>query len=240
MRKIQNYLDSKGLIQIVQGNRVIAQTNELSQVYDKSVNADYILVHSGVYDLGNNSIQFRNGVDWHFAPNVTISSDSANGTFKDNGVNVSLSFSGNPNIINTNGFDKRFVMSSASYSIKDFFDEGIYRITEYNRQTPASASTINILSTLKSSLPSVSIAYDDPNDVYGLKFSDLIADSPTRITTEVSVIVDDEDSGFNHIFRANIDNGLFFPGSTFINFQTWGVYGMLKLFILTVRVYYKK
>lgn len=62
---------------------------------------DLIVVYPGTYDVGNNSILLKDGVNWQFMPGVTITSSSANGTFYDNNVAVNVKFEGEPIIDNT-------------------------------------------------------------------------------------------------------------------------------------------
>ncbi len=76
--------------------------DSLLDVYDNTQAGDLVIVYPGTYDIGNNSIQLKDGVNWKFMPGVTISSDSTDGTFKDNGVAVNIKIDGIPYIINTN------------------------------------------------------------------------------------------------------------------------------------------
>lgn len=97
--------------------------DSLLDVYDNTKAGDVVIVYPGTYDIGNNSIQLKDGVHWHFFPGVTITSDSTGGTFKDNNVQCNLRFDGFPTITNSNGLDKRIVLQHASSLLDGFYWE---------------------------------------------------------------------------------------------------------------------
>lgn len=96
--------------------------DSLLDVYDNTQAGDLVIVYPGTYDIGNNSIQLKDGVNWKFMPGVTITSSSANGTFYDNNVAVNMKFEGKPKIQNSNGYGYLVVLQNTS-SVLDFFYE---------------------------------------------------------------------------------------------------------------------
>jgi hypothetical protein len=88
--------------------------DSLLDVYASTQSGDLVIVYPGTYNLGDNSIQLRNGVNWKFMPGVTITSDSTGGTFKDGGTTVITKFEGDPTIENTNGISKFIVKTTGT------------------------------------------------------------------------------------------------------------------------------
>ncbi|WKZ71116.1 MAG: hypothetical protein QY331_07610 [Melioribacteraceae bacterium] len=126
MRKIQPYLESKGLksitdLQFSLPSNVITvgldkcDYTSPKDAADNSNSGDLIFVFPGTYDVGNNSILLKDNVNWQFMPGVTISSSSSDSTFTDGGQTVEMKFDGSPNIVNTNPSGSLFNCSNQSY-----------------------------------------------------------------------------------------------------------------------------
>lgn len=88
-------------IHIRKANGFVIGVDSLLDVQDMVESGDMIKVYPGTYDIGDNSIQLKDGVNWEFRGTPTISSDSVLGTFSDNGVVVAVYFDGKVSIINT-------------------------------------------------------------------------------------------------------------------------------------------
>jgi hypothetical protein len=83
--------------------------DSLTQVYDNTQSGDLVTVYPGTYDIGNNSIVLKDGVNWSFMGKPTIISSSTNGTFDASSATevnpIRVHFEGKVNILNTNGVD---------------------------------------------------------------------------------------------------------------------------------------
>ena len=100
-------------IQIYSGATFKKGLYDLLDVYDNTVSGDLVIV-KGNHNVGDNSIQLKDGVNWKFLGNPTISSDSSNFTFKDSASTVDVYFDGDVNIVNTASFFKRISLASTS------------------------------------------------------------------------------------------------------------------------------
>lgn len=89
--------------------------DSLLDVYANTVAGDLVTVYPGTYNIGDNSIQLKDGVNWNFIGRPTIISDSVNGTFKGGeGVEeVEVHWEGKPIIRNT-------TKVAAAYGGRDF------------------------------------------------------------------------------------------------------------------------
>ncbi len=85
----------------------------LTEIYKNTIAGDLVIVYPGTYDIGNNSIQLKDGVNWQFIGKPTISSDSVNGTFDATSATeenpIICTFNGKVKILNTNGSCKEVV-----------------------------------------------------------------------------------------------------------------------------------
>ena len=119
MRKLETLFKEfiNAPIQIYSGATFKKGLYSLLDLYDNTVSGDTVIV-KGNHDIGNNSIQLKDGVNWQFIGNPTISSDSANGTFKDGGVSALVMFDNSVNILNTSSTAKRIVLTSSSSSLR--------------------------------------------------------------------------------------------------------------------------
>lgn len=103
MRKLQTLFKEfiNAPIQIYSGATFKKGLYDLLDVYSNTESGDLVIV-KGNHDVGDNSIELKDGVNWEFKGYPTISSDSANGTFKDGGVAVGVHFDSDVRIVNTN------------------------------------------------------------------------------------------------------------------------------------------
>lgn len=98
--------------------------DSLTEVYDASVSGDLVEVGPGTYDIGDNHIQLKDGVNWQFAAGVTITGTNTTAVFNDDGQDIHLQWAGNPTIRNTNGDD--IVLTGNSTVVKDSYDSFPY------------------------------------------------------------------------------------------------------------------
>ncbi len=75
----------------------------LLDVYDNTKAGDMVTVYPGTYDIGDNTIILKDGVRWMFIGKPTITSNSPNGTFTDNGLVINVEAEGDAEVINTSG-----------------------------------------------------------------------------------------------------------------------------------------
>ena len=80
---------------------LLFNVSSLSAVYENTLAGDTVTV-KGNHDLGDNSVQFKSGVNWDWRRRPTISSDSVLGTFSDNNIPVDVNFVGDVEITNSN------------------------------------------------------------------------------------------------------------------------------------------
>jgi hypothetical protein len=106
-------------IQIFSGATFKKGLYDLLDVYDNTTSGDLVIV-KGNHDIGDNSIHLKDGVNWLFMGNPTISSDSSNGTIKDGGVDIDTHFQGKLTIQNSVSPAYRISLSNASSSLKGF------------------------------------------------------------------------------------------------------------------------
>jgi len=98
----------------------VISLTDLTEVYENTVSGDLVTVNPGTYNIGNNSIQLKDGVNWNFIGVPTISSDSANGTFIDAGIAVDVNFNGKLVIVNTNLFYNRINLTTNDSEVHGF------------------------------------------------------------------------------------------------------------------------
>lgn len=110
-------------IHIRKANGYTIGVDSLMDVEDQAQSGDLVIVFPGTYDIGDNSIQLKDGVNWKFEPGVTVSSDSVNGTVTDNNVEVNCHFRGQPKLINTSSNKYRLRKLNVNSNIKDFYFE---------------------------------------------------------------------------------------------------------------------
>ncbi len=84
---------------------------------------DLIKVKKAAYTDIEDYIKLKNGVDWEFEPGCFVGGDSIEGTFSDDGVAVVCSLRGFPTIENSNGLDKRIVLTGTGSKVKEFWWE---------------------------------------------------------------------------------------------------------------------
>jgi hypothetical protein len=102
-------------IDVFKTDGTIVTFTDLTLIYANTVAGDLVTVNNGSHDIGDNSIQLKDGVNWLFRGNPTISSDAVAGTFYDNSVIVDVQFQGNVIITNSNGISNQIVKGYDSY-----------------------------------------------------------------------------------------------------------------------------
>jgi hypothetical protein len=105
-------------IDVCKTDGTIETFTDLTLINANTVAGDLVVVNNGSYDIGDNSIQLKDGVNWLFRGNPTISSDAVAGTFYDNNVIVYCRFSGDVNITNSNNGASRVVLTNSLSRIK--------------------------------------------------------------------------------------------------------------------------
>jgi hypothetical protein len=111
MRKLESLFKEfiNAPIKIYSGATFKKGLYDLLDVYANTVAGDLVVIQ-GNHDIGDNSIQLKEYVNWHFVGSPTISSDSVNGTFI--GIphtNSNVRFIGKPSVVNTVDASKRIV-----------------------------------------------------------------------------------------------------------------------------------
>ena len=140
-------MNSKIIIQRPVTNGITLQGfNDLTDVYDNTQSGDTVVVYGGTYALVADGLQLRDGVRWKFIGNPTISSDAVAGTFYDNNVAVTVHFSGDVVITNSNGLASRIILQHASSVINGFHWVYDVRISQAGTAAPT------VLATYKNTL----------------------------------------------------------------------------------------
>lgn len=98
---------------------------DLISANDSATAGQTIFVSSGTYNLGNEGIQLKDGVNWQFMLGVTVNSDFDGGTFYDNNIGITTMWSGEPTIVNSNGLDKRIILQNVESLLTGFWWEYI-------------------------------------------------------------------------------------------------------------------
>lgn len=114
--------------------------DSLLDVYDATQAGDLVVVYPGTYDIGANSIQLKDGVNWQFIGRPTILSSAVTGTFMDDNVAITVYYLGEVDIQNTIGEEYKIVKANAGSVIHVPADEVLNRASAV--QTGANALSI--------------------------------------------------------------------------------------------------
>lgn len=180
LKDISNAINSLGNqivhnISIFNGSSFKLSVASLTDVYDNTISGDLVVVHGSTYDIGNGSIQLKDGVNWEFKGQPIITSSSSLGTFYDNGKVITTNWFGKPIIQNSNAFKNRITLSPTS-SIKGFTDKIILKFDEFKYD----GGFVGTIYSLHSDLGIVTPYYNS-GDVY-LNFDSFIANDISNFT----------------------------------------------------------
>jgi hypothetical protein len=232
MRKLATLFSSliNSPIQIFSGATFKKGLNSLLEVYGNTVAGDLVIVASGSYDLGSDSILLKNGVNWDFKPGVTITSSSANGTFKDGGSVITTHWFGKPTLANTNAFKNRIKILATS-SIKGFTDICILKFDEFQYDGGWVGKIYSVFSDLGDVTP-----YYDGGDAY-LDFDSHIANNIDNYA--ITHTTDDGNQVPNKLFSFSLKENDYVPTKHCIGLVDLNASGYLMNGItLTLTLFY--
>ncbi len=156
MRKLQTLFKEfiNAPIQIYSGATFKKGLYDLLDVYSNTESGDLVIV-KGNHNVGDNSIQLKDGVNWEFKGMPRITSTSTDGIFKDGGIPVEINFDGRVEIQNlTNiyatiileNFDSNVYGYTSKYSLSITIEEDVPAITVQNNDMRIANPTVTFAS----------------------------------------------------------------------------------------------
>lgn len=95
----------------------------LKDALTAAVSGDSVHLRRDVYDIGQFIATGKTGIYINCEPGCEINGSNTDGTISDGGVEAVFSITGFPKITNSNGFNKRIVLTNANSRVNDFWWE---------------------------------------------------------------------------------------------------------------------
>jgi len=111
MRKLETLFKEfiNAPIQIYSGATFKKGLYDLLDVYDNTDSGDFVIV-KGNHDIGENSIQLKDGVNWEFIGNPNIMCECDYGLFNDGGQVIDIHFNGNVSLHHRESVESRMII----------------------------------------------------------------------------------------------------------------------------------